>query len=66
MCKIKKYLKALTKTGRQEILKEFRADSCIASTRCCQDVLAHFGILSEPLSVEVAIYNPAFLAELDE
>jgi hypothetical protein len=53
-------LNLLLKHGRPEILKEFRADSCIVSTIIGIDVLSHFNVLANPLPVQVTIWNPAF------
>jgi len=42
---------------RREVLGPWRLDSCIASTRVGGGVLAALGIASEPLAVEVMIFN---------
>lgn len=46
---------------REEVLKEFHADSCIASVKILSEVLDYFGHSSEPLPVIVCVFNaPAF------
>lgn len=47
----------LLQYARPEILKEFRADSCIASSAIGIDVLSHFGFISEPFPVQTIIFN---------
>lgn len=47
--------------ARREILKYFREDSCIASTRITIRVLNHYGYKVEPLPVECEIYNPKWV-----
>lgn len=59
-------LTLLLEHARPAILEEFRADSCIASTRIGLDVLDHFGILAEPLPVSVTIFNPVMVEKYDE
>jgi hypothetical protein len=51
--------------GRQEMLRVFRSDSCIAATKIAIDVLAHYHILAEPLAVKVMIFNPAFVQRIE-
>jgi hypothetical protein len=60
-----KVLQLLVKHARPEILKEYRRDSCIASSGVGLDVLDHFGILGEPLAVKVMIWNPAFVKRIE-
>lgn len=50
-------LATLLHVARAEVLRDFRADSCIASTRVAVDALAYFGIPARPLSVKAAYYN---------
>lgn len=57
-------LQRLLKHARSEILKEFRADSCIASTAIGIDILTHFGVLAEPLPVRTLIFNEPFAARV--
>lgn len=57
-------LQGLLKHARSEILKEFRADSCIASTAVGIDVLSHFNIVAEPLAVRTLIFNEQFANRL--
>jgi len=58
-------LQGLLKHARSEILKEFRADSCIASTAVGLDILTHFGILAEPLPVRTLIFNEPFVTRIE-
>jgi len=46
------------KVARQEILRDFRSDSCIASTRITIRVMREFGIAAEPVSVNYIVGNP--------
>lgn len=50
-------IEALAAEARPLILRYWRPDSCIASSRIGQLVLAHFGIRSQPLAVRVLIFN---------
>jgi hypothetical protein len=54
-------LRLLLEYARPIILEEFKTDSCIASTRIGLDVLDHYGILAEPLTVKTTIFNPVML-----
>lgn len=47
----------LAHIGRPEILKRFKPDSCIASTRVGIEVLKRFGITAEAIPVKVMVYN---------
>ena len=58
-------LQGLLKYARPEILKEFRADSCIASTAVGLDILMHYGILAEPFPVRTLIFNEPFTSRLE-
>jgi hypothetical protein len=58
-------LQSLLGIARPVILRHYRADSCIASSRIAIDVLSHFGILAEPLTVNLTVYNPAFAARIE-
>jgi hypothetical protein len=51
----------LVEVARQEILKDFRPDSCIASTHTVIRVLKHFGWVYEPVVVQAHIFSPAFV-----
>lgn len=53
-------VKQLAELGRPEILKKWRPDSCIASTRIALLVLREFGIRARPLPVEVLVFNDAY------
>lgn len=57
-------LSKLAEVARPEILKDFRADSCIASTHIVIRVLKHFKLLYEPSVVRVHIYNPEFVRQV--
>jgi len=46
--------------GRTEILKDFRKDSCIASTRVAIDVLNHFHISAKPIATALTVFNPTY------
>lgn len=50
-------LDALVDAARPVIRTEFRADSCIASTRIGIDALAYFGIRAVELPVSVLVFN---------
>lgn len=52
-------LTLITLTVRQEVLKNWNADSCIASTRILGEVLRYFGYTSEPLPVALCVFNKA-------
>lgn len=54
----------LIRYGRAEILKSFRADSCIASTAIGIKVLTRFGIEAWPVPVAMSAYNRIFLEML--
>lgn len=58
-------IKSLLKHARPEILKEFRPDSCIASTAVGIDVLTRFGVLAEPLPVRMMAFNAAFANRIE-
>jgi hypothetical protein len=49
---------------RGEIRQDFRADSCIASTRVTIKVLEHFHIDAFPITCRVRVYNKAFIDAL--
>lgn len=51
--------------ARQEILKDFRLDSCIGSTRTVIRVLKHFGYEAQPFPCRAFIYNPAFVKAIE-
>lgn len=51
--------------GRPEILKDFRADSCIVSTAIGIDVLTAFGILAEPLPIKTSIFNTPYVKRIE-
>lgn len=61
----KEILHRLLVCGRPEILKEFRADSCIGSTAIGLDVLTHFGVLAEPLPVKLSIFNAPYVKRIE-
>lgn len=54
----------LLAVAREEILKDFRRDSCIASTRVATEVLRHFGVRAYPLAVTAMVFNAPFAARL--
>lgn len=47
--------------GRDEILRHYRRDSCLASTRIGIEFLRHFGYTARPLAVRVEIANAEML-----
>jgi hypothetical protein len=51
-------LKGIESVLRQEILKGFRPDSCIATTRAVIRVLRNFGYHAEPFAVTAIVLNP--------
>jgi hypothetical protein len=59
-------LQGLLKHARSEILKEFRADSCIVSTAVGIDILNHFNVMAEPLAVRTSIFNEPFASRLSK
>lgn len=61
----KEVIRRLLKYARPEILKEFRADSCIVSTAIGLDVLTAFGVLAEPFAVRTTIFNEAFVNRIE-
>jgi hypothetical protein len=58
--------RGIEQIARKEILRDFRIDSCIASTRTVMRVLEHFGFDAQPLSVRVFIFNAAYVKHLNE
>lgn len=65
MTKTERVIKLLLEKARPEILKEFREDSCIASTAAGVDVLTYFNILAKALPVRTTVFNGAFAARID-
>src|SRR5712692_6245543 len=59
-------LSVLCDFGRKAILRRWRVDSCIASTRIGIEVLAYFGIPAEPLPVMTRVISPAAVRLIDE
>lgn len=53
-----KIIDLLVKIARPKILKHFRTDSCIASTRIAIDVLAHYHIAAAPRPCRVFVSTP--------
>lgn len=49
----------ITSVVREEVLKHWQPDSCIASTRTLIEVLNYFGHTAIPLPVVVLAFNPA-------
>lgn len=65
----KRQLKAchlLAQFGRAEILKWFKPDSCIASTKVAVKVLSHFKIPVRPKCFSVEIMNPKYRELFDQ
>lgn len=46
---------------RNEMLKDFRPDCCIATTQAVNRVLRHFGYFAHPLPVRVMVFNPTYV-----
>ena len=63
--KTQEVIQGLLEYARPEILKEYRADSCIVSTAVGLDILTSFGILAEPLAVRTFLFNKAFADRID-
>lgn len=59
-------LETIAKTARAEILKDFRADSCIASTRTVIRVLHHFGYNAVPCPVQLMVFNQKFIEAVNK
>lgn len=59
--KLEDILGRLQEVARAVIRRDFRADSCIGSTRTVTRVLEHFGISAKPLPVQVYIYNKSYV-----
>jgi hypothetical protein len=59
--KLTQVLNLYKKVARKEILKDFREDSCVASTRITIRVLSNFGYKTVPLPVECMVYNPEWV-----
>lgn len=51
------FLARVATETRPRILEHFSPDSCIATTRILIDILTYFGIPTQPLPVEVTIFN---------
>lgn len=58
-------LDGIEKVARREILRDFRQDSCIGSTRVVIRVLRHFGYKAEPLPVKLYVFNEAYARLLE-
>jgi hypothetical protein len=50
-------VRALLARARPIILEDWRADSCIASTAICIDVLDYFGLDARPLACRTVVWN---------
>lgn len=61
-----KICKLLCELGREEILKFFKPDSCIASTKVAIKVLQHFRIGARPQAVMLEIMNAKFMELFDQ
>ena len=64
MIKTETVLQGLLKHARSEILKEFRADSCIASTAVALDVLTKYGVFAEPFPIRSLIFNKPYASRM--
>jgi hypothetical protein len=52
-------LDALVRRVRPAVLREFTADSCVATTRIALDVLEHFGFQGQAYPLLTVVLNPA-------
>lgn len=52
-------LEAAARSARAAVLEQFRADSCIATTRVVIAVLRYLGVPARPAAVRVAAHNAA-------
>ncbi len=60
-----KAISTILQEGRQEMLRHFSSDSCIAATKIAIDVLAHYHVLAKPLVARLMIFNPAFVRRIE-
>lgn len=51
---------------RPEVLRSFSKNSCVVTARVAIDVLAYFGIKSQPLAVEAFFWNDEFVRLVEE
>ena len=51
------WLLTATRTVREEVLREYKVNSRIASTRALIGTLAYFGVHAHPEPVTVALFN---------
>ena len=58
--KLQRILNGIERVARTEILRDYRPDSCIASSRIVLRVLQHYGYNAEPLTVRAMVFNPAY------
>lgn len=58
-------LKLIVNVVRQEVLRGWQRDSCIASSRVLSEVLRYFGYTSEPFPVSVCAFNKAGFERLN-
>lgn len=52
--------------GREEVLRHFSVDSCIASTRVAVNVMERLGYAAHPMSVSCTVFNPAMTQKMEE
>lgn len=50
---------------RQRMLKHFRPDCCIATTKILREILEYYGFKSQPMAVSVHIYNARLIELMD-
>jgi hypothetical protein len=55
----------LIEVGRPELLKRFRPDSCVESTRLVVEFLRSHGVRVSPLRVQVGVFNDAIVKRLE-
>lgn len=56
----------LCEVARPLILKEFRVNSCVASSRVGKRVLDHYEIPSKPIAVKIDVFNSQYCSLLQE
>lgn len=56
----------LVTRGREVMLEEFAAASCVASCRVARELLRAYGVGARALQVEATVYNAAYATALEE
>ena len=63
---IEKHINLLLKHARAEILRYYRIDSCIISTRVAVEVMKQLGYAAYPQSVACSVYNAAMVKRIQK